>query len=277
MIIVLDNAESILDPQGTSANEIYTIVDELSRFSNICLCITSRISTVPLNCEAVHIPILSMEAARDTSYRGTGNSPIRSTTSRKNSTSILFLSPYSLLLPDTMRGAPADWTGNGNDSELHAQHSRGLATTIELSLASPMFRELGPDAQGLLGVVAFSPQGVNEKDIDRLFPTASDGLGVFDKFCILSLTYRSNGFVTMLAPLRDYLRPKDPTSSPLLGTTRECYIARLSTDIFPSKPGFEESRWITSSTCLMSPHRLMRTMAQTAALRTGIKDRGTSG
>ena len=71
---------------------------------------------------------------------------------------------------------------------------------------------------------------------------------MFDKFCVLSLTHRTNGFITMLAPLRDYLRPKDPTSSPLLGTTKGCYFTRLCAPayVYPDKPGFEESQWITS-------------------------------
>jgi tetratricopeptide (TPR) repeat protein len=50
----------------------------------------------------------------------------------------------------------------------------------------------------------------------------------------------------MLAPLRDYLTPKDPGSSPLLCTTKEHYFSRLSVEVYPGKPGYDEARWITS-------------------------------
>ena len=50
----------------------------------------------------------------------------------------------------------------------------------------------------------------------------------------------------MLAPLRDYLCPNDPTSSPLLNTTKECYFIRLAIKPHPGGPNSEESLWITS-------------------------------
>ena len=243
MFIVLDNAESILDPQGTNTPEIYEIVDELTQFSNICLCLTSRVSTIPPRCEALNIPTLSKGAALDTFYRHGGRSD-----SAGQILEQFDFRPLSVTILVTV-ARHNKWDLNQLTRELErqqtgvlrAQHSRSLATAIKLSLSSPMFRELGPDACTLLEVVAFFPQGVAEENVGWFFSTIFEAPKMFDTFCILSLTYRSNGFITMLAPLRDHFRPKDPMIPPLLN-----YFAQLSADIDPDWPSSRESRWIMS-------------------------------
>ena len=249
MLIVLDNAESILDPQGPNSQEIYTVVDELCQFKTICLCITSRITTVPRYCKRPRIPTLSMEAACEIFYRIYGDderSCIVDDLLQRLDFHALSITLLATTASENMwdHDRLAEEWGKHRAQALRTDHNESLAATIELSLSSPTFRKLGPNARDLLGVVSFFPQGVDEKNLEWLFPTISDGKNIFDKFCVLSLAYRSNGFVTMLAPVRDYLCPQDPKSSPLLCATKDCYFAWLSVHFTPNKPGFGETWWI---------------------------------
>ena len=251
MLIVLDNTESILDPQGPSARKIYAVVEELTQLSNLCVCITSRISTVPAHCETIPIPTLSTEAALDTFHRiykhGERSSQINDILEQ------LDCHPLSITLLATVAQYNR-WNASRLTMEwerrrtrvLDVQHSGSLRTTIRLSLDSPMFRELGSHARKLLEAVAFFPQGVNEKNASWLFSTIPDTPNLLDTFCALSLTYRNEGYIMMLAPLRDHLCPKDIASFPLLKTAKENYFTRLSGEVYPGMPDFEEARWITT-------------------------------
>ena len=251
MLIVLDNAESILDPQGTDHREIYAVVDELCQFRTVCLCITSRITTVPRYCKRPQILTLSMDAACDIFYGiygDCGRSEIIEDLLRRldfHALSITLLATTASENTWDDDRLAEEWVAH-RAQVLQTDHNESLAATVELSLASPTFRKLGPDARDLLGVVAFFPHGVDGKNLDWLFPNIPNRKNIVDKFCVLSLAYRSNGFVTMLAPIRDHLSPRDPSSSPLLCTTRYRYFTRLSVYIDPGDRGFGDSRWIVS-------------------------------
>ena len=253
MVLVLDNAETILDPYAQDARAIYLAIEELGRFSNLCLIITSRISTTPSDCKRIDIPALSREAAQAIFYRlypdGKQSNLVDGLLRR------LDFHPLSIMILATVASQKLwdyprilkEWekqkvkvlqTGHGNQS---------LAASVEVSLGSPTFRELGPQARQVLGVVAFFPQGIDQKKLDWLFPDIPDREDIIDGFCMLSLASRYKGFITMLAPLRDYLYPKDLHSPSILWGVKGRYISRLrliSGEPQPGMPRFEGTGWI---------------------------------
>ena len=251
MFILLDNAEAILG--GPSAKDIAPVVEELSRFRNICLCITSRTSNVPSGCKIFDVPTLSMEAACEAFYhiyrRGEQSNTVDGILKQ------LDFHPLSIVLLATaakhnkwgIDQLAKEWEEQ-RTLVLRTRYEGSLAATIELSLRSPMFKELGPHARDLLGVVGFFPLGVDEKNLDWLFPTIANRKDIFDRFSVLSLTYRNKGFVTMLAPLRDHFCPKDqdPMSASLLCLTKEQYFNRLSISLETMTPTNDKTQWITS-------------------------------
>ena len=251
-LIVLDNAESILDPEGPDSRGIYDAVNVLCQFNTVCVCITSRITTVPPGCKRPRIRTLSKEAAREIFYEiygddersGTIDNLLRQLEYHPLSITLLAAAAFNNLW-DHERLAE-EWYERRAEV-LRTDHNESLAATIELSLTSPTFRKLGPLTRDILGVVAFFPQGVDEKNLDWLFFSIPNKRKLFDKFCLLCLTSRSNGYITMLAPIRDYLRPQGPgLSSPFLRAAKECYITRLSVPISPNKAEFAEAVWIKS-------------------------------
>ena len=257
MFLILDNTESILDPQAADAQKIYTAVEELSQFETVCLCITSWITTVPWHCKCLEIPTLSMETACNifySIYNNGGQSEIINNLLIQLDFHVLSITLLATAASHNM------WDYDQLVEEWDIYHTRvlqteyneSLAATIELFLASPTFQELGPNAHALLEVVAFFPQGINESNLDWLFPTISNRTSIFKKFCILSLTYWDNGFITMLAPLWDYLCPKNPMSTPLLCMTKGCYdFTRFSRT--PRSP--QSSQLTRTSPPRLSPKR----------------------
>ena len=256
MFLVLDNAETILDPGANDAEATYRVVDELWQFPNVYILITSRISTVP-PMKQKEIPSLPRDAASKIfcSIRGveTASAVVEGLLEKLeyHALSVILLATVALQNRWDDDRLAREWEKR-RTSLLTTRHSKGdpansLATAIDLSLDSPMFVALGGDAREVLEIIAFFPQGVDEGGLEWVFPTVTRIQDIIDTLCILSLTHRAGSFVTMLAPLRNHLLSKDPLSAPLLLTTKAQYFARLAliTNTYVDL-GLSETKWVVS-------------------------------
>ena len=160
------------------------MVEELSQPSNICFCITFRLSTVPPDCKWLDIPTLSKEVVYDTFYRIYHHGEHSDSVS--NILKQLDFNPLSITLLATI-AHHNKWDERRMDM-FQTEYNERVAATIELSFSSLMFQELGPNAHDLLGVIPFFPQGIDKNSIDWLFSTVASVKNIFDKLCVLSLT-----------------------------------------------------------------------------------------
>ena len=234
ILLVLDNAETILDPHAPEALALYDAVEELSTIKTVSLVITTRISTVPVTFRQLQVPALSIIPAREVFYNIYANqgraADIDSVLQQ------LDHHPLAITLLATI-ATQNRWNHSRLIREwkrrrlslLQTHHGRGLPAAIELSLKSPMFTRLGPDAKEILGIIAVLPQGVSEAELEWIFPTVSDVHDIVDTLCILSLSHRQRDFVTTPGPFREYLGPDGYPSNhcPLLASVNDQYITRI--------------------------------------------------
>ena len=136
------------------------------------------------------------------------------------------------------------------------------------------FRELGPDTCDHLGAVALFPQGIHEDNLKWSFSMVAGKKNIFDQFYVLSLTYRNEGFITMVAPIRNHPSFKDPMSAPLFCSFKERCFSRLLADMKLGKLGSEEARWTVLSIYSIHPQNKARgcqlTEPETPAVDPGL-------
>ena len=222
MLIVLDNAESILYLN----EEISSAVEELCQLETISLCITSFIMIVPWSCKRLEIPPLSMEAACKVFYTMYGNDAQSAIV--EDLVKCLDFHALSITLL-AINAREQGWDHNQLKQEwktknvqiLQSRHHQSLECSIQPMLTTPPSHVFGPDVRGLLGVLAFCPQGITSKNLKKLFPDIKNIEGIFNAFRLWSLVYCSDGLFKMLAPFRLLFGPKDLESSPLCCRIRQ--------------------------------------------------------
>ncbi|KLO14044.1 TPR-like protein [Schizopora paradoxa] len=219
VLLIFDNAETILHA-GKETGRIATMIEELGALPSVAIMLTTRSLALPpnLHCKCIPVPPLALGAAREAF-----NAIYRAAIDTKTLDFLLNeldLHPLSINLlaqaayqnqwsesdlTDTWKKEKTRVLTTHNFSEGAAGKNQSLAVSINLSLNSPAFQGLGSQVHDFLRILAFLPQGADVRRLEHLMPSISNSRSVVDALCRLSLTYRKDEFVTMLAPIRMYM------------------------------------------------------------------------
>ncbi|KAH7918925.1 TPR-like protein [Leucogyrophana mollusca] len=266
VLIVLDNAETFQDAVS-GADHIAEAIDGFGALLSVRVVLTTRNRRVSTNLHRtiIDVPPLDPGAARKTFtqiYR-TDGSPVIIDKLLKDldfhALSINLLANVATENQWTLDQLIIEWEKRQTDLlEVGGGKLQSLSVTIELSLASSSIKRLGKDTRHVMQVAAFLPQGINEKNLEGLFPTIPNIRPIIDVLCRLSLMYRKGEAYAMLSPIRIHILNTHQARDTLtidLTNVRNHYYSQLG----------DHGAWITTEDANVErliAHDLSRATAQ---------------
>jgi hypothetical protein len=240
-LVVFDNAETFEEADGSSAlREIPQAIAEIAGIPGVILILTSRSRRSSPNVSWItkDIPPLDSNSAQEAFFQ------IYRRADRENVeegiASLLQDLDFHPLSINILANAAQQngWSPDMLRERWKDQRSavldygegklQSLSYTMRLSLNSPSIQGFG-EAQHILVVIAFLPQGLNEALSKRILPSTLQVGTICDVLWRQSLVYRQDGFLKMLAPIRHYVRDLLPlaTNSPCLREIRTFYYSTI--------------------------------------------------
>lgn len=240
-LLVLDNAETFLEAQGNAGGRISQALSDIGSLQCVQLLLTTRSRKLPSNLRwtCVHVRGLEKDAARLAFSHGYIREPVGQNID--DLLSVLEFHPLSINLLSHV-ASQNRWSLEKLRSEFVAQQThlleagqhklQSLSITIELSVNSSAFHAIQKSViVQLLRAIAFFPRGIHDSDLEGIFRNIKSVRVVVDALCRCSLTYRSGGFVNMLAPIRMYITDNHDGNfsrrDSLLISARHYYIQQL--------------------------------------------------
>ena len=232
-ILLLDGVDLILDPLAPEAAEISATIEELGSYPHVCLVTTSRMNPEIPGFHRLEVPIPSEDDARDAFY---GLCNLGRSSVVDDLIARLDFHPLSIdLLARSVRENEWDEPtllrvlDDDQPSALKKNYREGLKDAMELSFRCPTIQNLGATARSALEAIAGFPRGVEECQLENVFPTITGIAVAVDVLCRFFLIYREDGFVKMHSPFRFYILESTLT------LTQHVEVIHWDADCHPAK------------------------------------------